>query len=249
MYQSYARAGLLTPEVASSALYSDRDTAIPVDFRDPKTKLFDMKVYERPGPQPEQPLDRPSSARSRGASSWPRRCATSSATPIRVSEAEAWDEYQRRNSTATLGVRPREGGWAARWAVDAQPGATSTRGSRTTRPTFDKPFKDRKTGRRAEGGPHPAHPGEAALRRDGRREGGRAREAVVGRRPHQGGRAVRRGRARACPTTPAAPRRGATWATRRTASSRRSRSRPTRSSPARSTRGRRRDAVRLPLHR
>ena len=46
MYQSYARAGLVSQEVAQ-AHFNDRDTAIPVDFRDPKSKVFDMKVYER----------------------------------------------------------------------------------------------------------------------------------------------------------------------------------------------------------
>src|SRR5271170_7996801 len=46
MYQSYARAGLVSQEVAQ-AHFNDRDTAIPVEFRDPKSKMFDMKIYER----------------------------------------------------------------------------------------------------------------------------------------------------------------------------------------------------------
>ena len=48
MYQSYARTGLVSSEVAQ-AHFNDRDTVIPVDFRDPKSKMFDMKVYERAG--------------------------------------------------------------------------------------------------------------------------------------------------------------------------------------------------------
>src|SRR5258708_29199019 len=46
MYQGYARSGLVQQDVAQAHL-NDRDSAIPVDFRDPKTKRFDIKVYER----------------------------------------------------------------------------------------------------------------------------------------------------------------------------------------------------------
>src|ERR1017187_5114920 len=42
MYKSYARAGIVSQEIAQ-AHFNDRDTAIPVDFRDPKTKTFSMK--------------------------------------------------------------------------------------------------------------------------------------------------------------------------------------------------------------
>ena len=91
----------MTPEVAQTH-FNDRDGAIPVDFRDPKTKLFDMKVYDRAGPEPEQPLD-DRVPRGAGARA-PRRedARRRSATPVRVSEPEAWEEYQRRYSTATL---------------------------------------------------------------------------------------------------------------------------------------------------
>jgi peptidyl-prolyl cis-trans isomerase D len=115
MYQSYARAGLVTQEVAL-AHFNDRDTAIPVDFRDPKTKTFSMKIYERQ----VRNLSNRSTADFRMEQTRELLAAKMRdviRAPIRVSSAEAWDEYQRRYDTATVGWLPVKETWAARWAV------------------------------------------------------------------------------------------------------------------------------------
>jgi peptidyl-prolyl cis-trans isomerase D len=120
MYQSYARAGLVSPEVAQGHA-NDRDTAIPVDFRDPKTKIFDMKVYERQ----VRNLSNRSTAEFREQQARELLAAKMRdivRDPIRVSDSEAWDEYQRRYTTATLSWVTTKDSWAARWAIDAKPG-------------------------------------------------------------------------------------------------------------------------------
>jgi peptidyl-prolyl cis-trans isomerase D len=121
MYQSYARAGILSPDVAQSRI-NDRDTAIPVDFRDPKTKIFDMKVYERQ----VRMLSNRSTTEFREEQAREMTAAKMRdvvRNPVRVSEPEAWDEYQRRYATATVGWLLVKEAWAARWAVDAPPAA------------------------------------------------------------------------------------------------------------------------------
>jgi peptidyl-prolyl cis-trans isomerase D len=117
MYQAYARAGLVSKEVAQ-AHFEDRDPAIPVDFRDPKTKTFDMKVYERAvrNLSNRSPVEfRAEQERELLAA----RMRDVIRDPIRVSDREAWDEYDRRYSTATATWVPVKEAWAARWAVTA----------------------------------------------------------------------------------------------------------------------------------
>jgi peptidyl-prolyl cis-trans isomerase D len=119
MYQSYAHAGLVSPEIAQ-AHFNERDTAIPVDFRDPKTKVFDMKTYDRK----VRNLSNRSTAEFREEQA--RELLASKMrdlvrNPIRISDAEAWQEYARRFSTATVGWVSVKESWAARWAVDARP--------------------------------------------------------------------------------------------------------------------------------
>jgi peptidyl-prolyl cis-trans isomerase D len=119
MYQGYARAGLVSQEVAQ-AHFNDRDAAIPVDFRDPKTKRFDMKTYERQ----VRNLSNRSTTEFREEQA--RELLASKMRdvirePIRVSEGEAWQEYDRRYSTSTVTWIPVKETWAARWAVDAKP--------------------------------------------------------------------------------------------------------------------------------
>ena len=142
MYQSYARAGILSPDVAQSRV-NDRDTAIPVDFRDPKTKIFDMKVYERQ----VRMLSNRSTSEFRDEQAREMIAAKMRDVvrePVRVSEAEAWDEYQRRYATATVGWLPVKEAWAGRWAVDAPPAAVDAwvkqHGS-----DVDKTFDERKS--------------------------------------------------------------------------------------------------------
>ena len=115
MYQSYARAGLVSQEVAL-AHFNDRDTAIPVDFRDPKTKTFSMKTYERQ----VRNLSNRSTTDFRSEQTRELLAAKMRdvvRAPIRVSAAEAWDEYERRYDTATVGWIPVKESWVARWAV------------------------------------------------------------------------------------------------------------------------------------
>jgi peptidyl-prolyl cis-trans isomerase D len=117
MYQSYARAGLVSQEVAQ-AHFNDRDTAIPVDFRDPKTKAFSMKVYER---QVRNISNRSTTEFREGQARelLAAKMRDAIREPIRVSESEAWDTYARQYSTASVTWIPVKESWAARWAVDA----------------------------------------------------------------------------------------------------------------------------------
>jgi peptidyl-prolyl cis-trans isomerase D len=119
MYQSYARGGLISQDVAQTH-FNDRDAAIPVDFRDPKTKTFDMKTYERQ----VRSISNRSTVEFREEQSRELLAAKMRNVvrdPIRVSRSEAWQEYDRRYSTATVTWIPVKETWAARWAVDAKP--------------------------------------------------------------------------------------------------------------------------------
>ncbi|HEX3771456.1 MAG TPA: peptidylprolyl isomerase [Polyangiaceae bacterium] len=120
MYSTYARAGIVSQEAAQAHL-NDRDTAIPVDFRDPKTKVFDMKIYERQ----VRMLSNRSTAEFRGGQMRELLAAKVRdvvRAPVRVSDAEAWDEYERRYDTAIVSWLPVKESWTARWISGA--GAT-----------------------------------------------------------------------------------------------------------------------------
>ena len=101
MYQGYARSGLVQQEVALANL-DDRDSAIPVDFRDPKTKRFDIKTYERV----VRNLSNRSTTEFREEQA--RELVASKMRdvirgPVRVSEDEAWQAYAKRYTTAQVG--------------------------------------------------------------------------------------------------------------------------------------------------
>jgi len=118
MYQSYARVGLMPQEVAQ-AHFNERDTAIPVDFRDPKTKMFDMKIYERQ----VRNLSNRSTTEFREKQSRDLLAAKMRDVvrdPVRISDTEAWQEYERQRSTATVTWIPVKESWAMRWAVQAK---------------------------------------------------------------------------------------------------------------------------------
>jgi peptidyl-prolyl cis-trans isomerase D len=113
MYSTYAHAGIVSQEAAQVHL-NDRDTAIPVEFRDPKTKLFDMKVYERQ----VRMLSNRSTAEFRVGQARELLAAKVRdvvRAPVRVSDTEAWDEYQRRYDTAIVSWLPVKESWTARW--------------------------------------------------------------------------------------------------------------------------------------
>jgi peptidyl-prolyl cis-trans isomerase D len=142
MYQSYARAGLVSRDVAVAHV-NDRDTAIPVDFRDPKTKTFDMKMYERQ----VRNLSNRSTAEFREEQA--RELLASKMrdvvrAPVRVSDTEAWQEYERRYGTATVAWVPVKESWAARWAVEMTPADISA-WLKDHASDFDKTFDSRKT--------------------------------------------------------------------------------------------------------
>jgi peptidyl-prolyl cis-trans isomerase D len=140
MYQSYAHAGLVSAEVAQ-AHANERDTAIPVDFRDPKTKTFDMKVYERQ----VRNLSNRSTAEFREEQARELLAAKMRdvvRSPVRVSGSEAWQEYERRYSTATVSWVNAKESWAARWASDAKP-AEIEAWVKEHQSDFDKAFGER----------------------------------------------------------------------------------------------------------
>jgi peptidyl-prolyl cis-trans isomerase D len=123
-YQSYARAGFVTPEVAQARV-DERDTAIPVDFRDPKTKTFDMRVYERR----VREISNRSTAEFREEQARELLAAKMRDVirePVRVSESEAWQDYERRYSTATVGWISISESWAQRWLVNPAPSDVAT---------------------------------------------------------------------------------------------------------------------------
>ncbi len=141
MYQSYARAGLVPQDVAQ-AHFNDRDTAIPVDFRDPKTKSFDIKVYDRR----VRELSNRSTTEFREEQARELLAAKMRDTvraPVRVSETEARQEYERRYSTATVTWIPVKESWIARWAVDAKQ-ADADSWVKQHQAEFDKVFNERK---------------------------------------------------------------------------------------------------------
>src|SRR5581483_236278 len=115
MYQGYARSGLVTQEVATAHL-NDRDSAIPVDFRDSKTKKFDIKTYERV----VRNLSNRSTTEFREEQA--RELVASKMRdvirgPVRVSEDEVWREYEKQYTTANVAWISVKEPWAARWVV------------------------------------------------------------------------------------------------------------------------------------
>ncbi len=141
MYQSYQRAGILSGELAQQR-FNARDTAIPVDFRDQKTKLFDMKVYERQ----VRNLSNRSTTEFREEQARELLAAKVRDVirdPVRISEDEAWDEYNRRHSTATVTYIPVKEEWVARWAVDTSQGDVDA-WLKDHQADFDKELEERK---------------------------------------------------------------------------------------------------------
>jgi peptidyl-prolyl cis-trans isomerase D len=141
MYQSYARGGLISQDVAQ-AHFNNRDAAIPVDFRDSKTKAFDMKIYERQirNISNRSPTEfREEQSRELLAA----KMRNILRDPIRVSSSEAWHEYERRYTTATVTWILVKETWAARWAVDAKPGDVDA-WIKEHQTEFDKAFEERK---------------------------------------------------------------------------------------------------------
>jgi peptidyl-prolyl cis-trans isomerase D len=143
MYQSYARAGLVSQEVAE-AHFNDRDTAIPVDFRDPKSKMFDMKVYERA----VRNLSNRSTSEFRGEQARELLAAKMRdviRAPIRVSDSEAWEEYRRRYDTATVGWIPVKESWTTRWTAANASQADVDAWVKEHQQEFDKELAERQT--------------------------------------------------------------------------------------------------------
>jgi peptidyl-prolyl cis-trans isomerase D len=141
MYQSYMRAGLMQQDVAQEH-FNDRDTAIPVDFKDPKTKLFDMKVYERQ----VRNLSNRSTTEFREQQARELLAAKVRDVirdPVRVSEDEARDVYNRRHSTATVTYIPVKESWVARWAVQLDQAAIDA-WVKDHQSDYDKELDDRK---------------------------------------------------------------------------------------------------------
>jgi peptidyl-prolyl cis-trans isomerase D len=119
MYRGYAGTGMVPGDVAQAHV-SDRDTAIPIDFRDPKSRAFDMKVYERK----VRFLSNRSTEEFRETQARELLAAKMRDIirgPVRVSEAEALEAYKQRYDTATLTWVPVKEAWAARWAVELKP--------------------------------------------------------------------------------------------------------------------------------
>jgi peptidyl-prolyl cis-trans isomerase D len=137
MYQSYG-----VPQEQALAHFNARDGAIPVDFRDPKTKIFDMKVYDRM----VRNLSNRSTTEFREDQTRELIAAKmrdAVRDPVRISEVEAWDEYTRRYSTATLTYIPVKEAWASRWVTEVTQ-ADVDAWLKDHQPALDKALEDRK---------------------------------------------------------------------------------------------------------
>lgn len=85
-------------------------------FKNQKTKEFDLKTYETTvknltGRAPKEFKEQ----QLREALAYKMRELIR--TPVRVSDAEAWDAYERQNTTASVRFAVIDERWAARWAV------------------------------------------------------------------------------------------------------------------------------------
>jgi peptidyl-prolyl cis-trans isomerase D len=139
-YQAYVRAGMVSQDVALAHL-SARDMAIPVDFRDPKTKSFDIKTYERR----VRNLSNRSTSEFREGQARELLAAKMRDVvrePIRVSESELWNDYERRQSTATVGWISVKESWATRWSPPAS-GADVQQWIKSNQSAFDTALGER----------------------------------------------------------------------------------------------------------
>jgi peptidyl-prolyl cis-trans isomerase D len=139
-YQAYVRAGMVSQDVALAHL-SARDMAIPVDFRDPKTKSFDIKTYERR----VRNLSNRSTSEFREGQARELLAAKMRdivREPIRVSESELWNDYERRQSTATVGWISVKESWATRWSPAAS-GADVQQWIKSNQSAFDTALRER----------------------------------------------------------------------------------------------------------
>ena len=145
MYQSLRARRASSRRRSRSRTSTTATAAIPVDFRDPKTKPFDMKVYERA----VRNLSNRSTTEFREEQARELLAAKmrdAVREPVRISEDEAWDEYERRVQHGDAHVRPGEGvlgralddrrdAGGRRRVGEGPPGRTSTRRSRSARRT------------------------------------------------------------------------------------------------------------------
>jgi peptidyl-prolyl cis-trans isomerase D len=139
-YQAYVRAGMVSQDVALAHL-SARDMAIPVDFRDPKTKTFDIKTYERR----VRNLSNRSTSEFREGQARELLAAKMRDVvrePIRVSESELWNDYERRQSTATVEWISVKESWATRWSPAAS-GANVQQWVKSNQSAFDTALRER----------------------------------------------------------------------------------------------------------
>ena len=119
IFDGYIRVSVPSDNAAvAGQLPVGREGIIPVGFKDPKTKKFDMKVYERTvrnltGRSPTE--FREEQTRELLAA----KMRDLVRAPIRVSEAEALDAYLRQYNTATVDYVHVKNTWAARWLVSA----------------------------------------------------------------------------------------------------------------------------------
>jgi peptidyl-prolyl cis-trans isomerase D len=116
LFQSYGRQGSVPQDVAVAVL---SDSAIPVEFRDAKTKMFDMKTYER---QVRNLSNRSTTEfrEEQGRELLAAKMRDIVRDPVRVSDSEAWQEYDRRHSTATVTSIVVKEAFAARWALETK---------------------------------------------------------------------------------------------------------------------------------
>ena len=96
------------------------DGKVPAPFKDPKTKQFDMKTYERQvkaitGRSPQEFRE----WQSRELLAQKMRDLVKA--PVRIADEEALDRFKAERSTATLGYAAVRRSWVEKYAVSADP--------------------------------------------------------------------------------------------------------------------------------
>ena len=145
IYNGFIHVSVPSDNAGLSSSLNVMDGRVYAGFRDPKTKRFELKVYERSikalvGRSPTE--FREEQARELLAA----KVRDIVRTPVRVSEVEAFESYVDEKSTATLTYLQVRQSWAAKYVVSPSPGELDTWEKETeNKALVDAAMKERST--------------------------------------------------------------------------------------------------------
>jgi len=145
IYNGFIHVSVPSDNAGLSSSLNVMDGKVYAGFRDPKTKRFELKVYERSikalvGRSPTE--FREEQARELLAA----KVRDIVRTPVRVSEVEAFESYVDEKSTATLTYLQVRQSWAAKYVVSPSPGELDTWEKETeNKALVDAAMKERST--------------------------------------------------------------------------------------------------------